>query len=144
MGSLELLSYFWSLNTILVVKIANFDFDGLSPPPTPVYFLGTFHFALFNFYLASLLPLSGLKKLPNSRLWIIFPFCLLWKFSSYMDNVVWVGGWQHVVALSQSRMRKCSMQHKFPNFFFAQNVTQSKIPEDTCPPVALRAERGLH
>ena len=34
MGSLELLSYFWSLNTILVVKIANFDFDGLSPPPT--------------------------------------------------------------------------------------------------------------
>ena len=28
--------------------------------------------------------------------------------------------------------------------FFAQNVTQSKIPEDTCPPVALRAERGLH
>ena len=33
MGSLELLSYFWSLNTILVVKIANFDFDGLSPPP---------------------------------------------------------------------------------------------------------------
>ena len=34
MGSLELLSYFWSLNTILVVKIANFDFDGLSSPPT--------------------------------------------------------------------------------------------------------------
>ena len=33
MGSLELLSYFWSLNTILVVKIANFDFGGLSPPP---------------------------------------------------------------------------------------------------------------
>ena len=32
MGSLELLSYFWSLNTILVVKIENFDFDGLSPP----------------------------------------------------------------------------------------------------------------
>ena len=31
MGSLELLSYFWSLNTIPVVKIANFDFGGLSP-----------------------------------------------------------------------------------------------------------------
>ena len=27
--------------------------------------------------------------------------------------------------------------------FFAQNVTQSKIPEDTCPPVALRAEKKV-
>ena len=34
MGSLELLSYFWSLNTILVVKIGNFDFGGLSHTPT--------------------------------------------------------------------------------------------------------------
>ena len=34
MGSLELLSYFWSLNTIWVVKIENFDFGGLSHPPT--------------------------------------------------------------------------------------------------------------
>ena len=33
MGSLELLSYFWSLNTIWVVKFGNFDFDGLSHPP---------------------------------------------------------------------------------------------------------------
>ena len=33
MGSLELLSYFWSLNTIPVAKIANFDFGGLSPLP---------------------------------------------------------------------------------------------------------------
>ena len=34
MGSLELLSYFWLLNTIWVVKIGNFDFDGLSHPPS--------------------------------------------------------------------------------------------------------------
>ena len=34
MGSLELLSYFWSLNTIWVVQIGNFDFGGLSHPPT--------------------------------------------------------------------------------------------------------------
>ena len=33
MGSWELLSYFWSLNTIPVVKIENFDFGGLSHPP---------------------------------------------------------------------------------------------------------------
>ena len=35
MGSLELLSYFWSLNTVLLVKIANFDFGGLTYPPIP-------------------------------------------------------------------------------------------------------------
>ena len=34
MGSLELLSHFWSLNTILVVQLENFDFGGLSHPPT--------------------------------------------------------------------------------------------------------------
>ena len=34
MGSLELLPYFWSLNTIPVVKIWNFDFGGLSHLPT--------------------------------------------------------------------------------------------------------------
>ena len=34
MGSLEILSYFWSLNTILVVQIENFDFGGLSHTPT--------------------------------------------------------------------------------------------------------------
>ena len=34
MGPLELLSYFWSLKTILVVQIENFDFGGLSHPPT--------------------------------------------------------------------------------------------------------------
>ena len=33
MGSLELLSYFWSLNTILVVKIRNFDFGHLRYDP---------------------------------------------------------------------------------------------------------------
>ena len=33
MGSFELLSYFWSLNAILVVQIENFDFGGLSHPP---------------------------------------------------------------------------------------------------------------
>ena len=33
MGSLEFLSYFWSLNTIWVVKIGNFDFGGLSHTP---------------------------------------------------------------------------------------------------------------
>ena len=33
MGSLELLSYFWSLNTIPVVKIWNFDFGHLTYPP---------------------------------------------------------------------------------------------------------------
>ena len=33
MGSLELLSYFWSLNTIPVVQISNFDLGGLSHPP---------------------------------------------------------------------------------------------------------------
>ena len=33
MGSLELLSYFWSLNTVLLVKIANFDFGVLTYPP---------------------------------------------------------------------------------------------------------------
>ena len=33
MGSLELLSYFWSLNTIPVVKIEIFDEGGLSHPP---------------------------------------------------------------------------------------------------------------
>ena len=32
MGSLELLSHFWSLNTILVVQLENFDFGGLSHP----------------------------------------------------------------------------------------------------------------
>ena len=36
MGSLELLSYFWSLNTILLVKIANFDFGGLTYRPISV------------------------------------------------------------------------------------------------------------
>ena len=34
MGSLVLLSYFWSLNTIPVVKIWHFDLGGLSPPPS--------------------------------------------------------------------------------------------------------------
>ena len=34
MGSLELLSYFWSLNTVLLVKIANFDFGVLTYPPS--------------------------------------------------------------------------------------------------------------
>ena len=33
MGSLELLSYFGSLNTIPVVKIQNFDFGHLRYPP---------------------------------------------------------------------------------------------------------------
>ena len=33
MGSLVLLSYFWSLNTILVVQIEHFDFGGLSHTP---------------------------------------------------------------------------------------------------------------
>ena len=33
MGSLELLSYFWSLNTIVFVKIENFDFDVLRYHP---------------------------------------------------------------------------------------------------------------
>ena len=42
-----------------------------------------------------------------------------------MDNVVWVGGWQHVVALSQSRMRKVLMQNKFSNFFLPRNETRS-------------------
>ena len=36
MGSLELLSYFWSLNTVRLVKIANFDFGGLRYAPTSV------------------------------------------------------------------------------------------------------------
>ena len=40
MGSLELLSYFWSLNTILVVQIENFDVGGLSHPPNFEWFLG--------------------------------------------------------------------------------------------------------
>ena len=34
MGSLELLSYFWSLNTVVFVKIENFDFDVLRYHPT--------------------------------------------------------------------------------------------------------------
>ena len=33
MASLELLPYFWSLNTIPVVKILNFDYGHLSHPP---------------------------------------------------------------------------------------------------------------
>ena len=37
MGSLELLSHFWSLNTILVVQLENFDFGGLSHPPILEY-----------------------------------------------------------------------------------------------------------
>ena len=37
MGSLELLSYFWSLDTILVVQISNFDLGGLSHPPSPSF-----------------------------------------------------------------------------------------------------------
>ena len=33
MGSLELLSYFWSLNTVVFVKIENFEFDVLRYHP---------------------------------------------------------------------------------------------------------------
>ena len=33
MGSLVLVSNFWSLNTILLIKIANFNFGGLRAPP---------------------------------------------------------------------------------------------------------------
>ena len=38
MGSLELLSYFWSLNTVVFVKIENFDFDVLRYHPIIVLF----------------------------------------------------------------------------------------------------------
>ena len=45
MGSLELLSYFWSLNTVVFVKIENFDFDVLRYHPI-FNKLGSFEVAL--------------------------------------------------------------------------------------------------
>ena len=55
MGSLELLSYFWSLNTIPVVKIQNFDLGHLTYPPNKddisikfiVIFINDFAFFIF-------------------------------------------------------------------------------------------------
>ena len=55
MGSLELLSYFGSLNTIPVVKIQNFDLGHLTYPPNKddisikfiVIFINDFAFFIF-------------------------------------------------------------------------------------------------
>ena len=79
MASLELLPYFWSLNTIPVVKIWNFDFGHLSHPSTKRWKKTTFWLLLARYCIqCSLLP-SYYPQLPKETLWI-----------GYIDAVIWL------------------------------------------------------
>ena len=59
---------------------------------------------------------------------------------------MWVGGWQHVVALTIKDEKRFDATQLFtlsnppiePN-----HMRRRKIPEDTCPPVAWRAEKRV-
>ena len=59
---------------------------------------------------------------------------------------MWVGRWQHVVALAIKDEKTFNVTQVF-TLFTPRNFTRSyenkKIPEDTCLPVAWRAEKGV-
>ena len=62
-----------------------------------------------------------------------------------MDNVVWVGGWQNVVALTIKDEKIFDATQLFTLLtpeIEPDHMRTRKIPEDTCPPVAWRAEKG--
>ena len=94
------------------------------------------------------IPWSGIA-LKMSQLcfvpWLEILIC--WKFASYMDDVVWVGSWQNVVALTIKDEKSFDATQLFTLYtpeIEPDNMRTRKIPEDTCPPVAWRAEKESH
>ena len=58
---------------------------------------------------------------------------------------MWVGGWQNVVALTIKDEKSFDATQLFTLFtpeIEPDHMRTRKIPEDTCPPVAWRAEKS--